>query len=189
MVRRLLLVTTLVGASSLVLAPAVAGGGCHAGGDAAMTSGVDEEITIGGCLYVDTVTYVEPGERVTWTNKDPVPHSVTGAANSWGNEEYLSRGEKVSYRFEKAGVFPYYCILHPSMVGVVLVGDAKAMLGTSVDGVKKIDLTAATTTDEGPPADSGSSALVPGAAIALAVAAGAVLLFVLKRRAGAATPA
>ncbi|HEV2757697.1 MAG TPA: plastocyanin/azurin family copper-binding protein [Actinomycetota bacterium] len=189
MIRRLLLVTTLVGASAFALPPAAAGGGCHGPVEGEMTSGVKEEVAIGGCAFLDTVTYVEPGESVTWTNKDPAPHSVTGAVNSWGDENYLEQGEKVSYRFDKPGVFPYYCVLHPAMVGAVVVGDAKAMLGTSVEGVNKIDLTAATTSDEAPPADSGGSALVPIAGIALAVAAGAALLFVLRRRAGAATPA
>ena len=190
MIRRLSLLVILVGASALTLPSARAGGGCHGEPTARMTSSADAEISIGECAFQDTVVYVEPGQRVTWTNKDPVPHTVTGAANSWGDLEYLDRGDDVSYRFGKKGVFPYYCELHPSMVGAVVVGDAKAMLGTSTGGVEKIDLTAATVPDEAPPSDSGGGSFVPGAAIALAVAAGAGVLFVVLRRRGhAASPA
>lgn len=189
MIRRLLVVVALIGGTSLALPSALAGGGCHAGPAGEMTSSADAKVTIGQCAFQDTVVYVEPGERVTWSNKDPVPHTVTGAMSSWGDTEYLNDGDEVSYKFEKKGVFPYYCELHPSMVGAIVVGDAKAMLGTATDGVEKIDLTAATIPDEAPPSDSGGSAFVPVAAIGLAVAAGAAVLFVWKRRGHAPSPA
>jgi plastocyanin len=190
MVRRLLLVVALIGAMSLVPPSALAGGGCHAGPAGKMTSSGDAEVTIAQCAFQDTVVYVERGERVTWSNEDPVPHTVTGAMGSWGDTEYLADGDEVSYRFGKRGVFPYYCELHPAMVGAIVVGEAKAMRGTSTDGIEKIDLTAATVPDEAPPPDSdGGSAFVPAAAVALAVAAGAGLLFVRKRRSHAPSPA
>ena len=69
------------------------------------------------------VLRIRPGQEVTWRNLDPYPHVVTGVAMSWGGVEELSAGESVSYRFERAGVSPYACYLHPGMVGAVVVGD------------------------------------------------------------------
>jgi hypothetical protein len=31
--------------------------------------------------------------------------------------------DTVSYRFQNSGVFPYFCLIHPGMVGAVVVGD------------------------------------------------------------------
>ncbi|MDQ4025886.1 MAG: plastocyanin/azurin family copper-binding protein, partial [Actinomycetota bacterium] len=166
-----------------------AGGGCHvAAGEVTGSSKTD--VAIGKCAFRDTVTYVEPGDRVTWTNKDPVPHTVTGAMYSWGDEEILSRGDKVAYTFEEEGVYPYYCALHPAMVGVVVVGDAQAMLDGAAGPVVKAGLAAAAASDEAPRSGSDGTSVFPAAAITVAVAAAALSLWlVLKRRAGAASPA
>ncbi len=188
--RRLSLLVLLLGASLAGLAPAAAGGGCHASPDATMSSSADTDVTIGECAFLDTVIYVDPGERVTWTNKDPVPHTVTGAASSWGDEQILDRGEKVGYRFDDEGVYPYYCALHPSMVGAVVVGEPSAKLGTAAGGVEKVDLAASATTSDESPADSGgtSAAAITSMAIALAaVAAALVWRVTIKRRARAAS--
>ncbi|HLC28594.1 MAG TPA: hypothetical protein VJL07_04015 [Dehalococcoidia bacterium] len=49
------------------------------------------------------------------TNKDEFAHTVTGVANSWGDYEGLGHGDTVSYQFDRSAVFPYFCLLHPSM--------------------------------------------------------------------------
>jgi len=67
-------------------------------------------------------------------------HTVTGVANSWGTDEQIAEGQSVSYKFDKSGVFPYFCYLHPSMAGAVVVGDGRAVSsGTSAgDGVRAV---------------------------------------------------
>lgn len=187
MVRRLslLLVLGLVGA--VVVAPGVAaGGGCHAGPSARMTSSERTLLGIAECSYVDTVTYVDAGERVTWVNKDPVPHTVSGAALSWGSEDYLDQGERVSYTFEEEGVYPYYCALHPSMVGAVVVGDGinATALGAGAAPVKKVDdvAPAGATRSDAPESDGTSPAVI---ALSLVAALGVLFLagrYALARR-------
>ncbi|MDQ3982107.1 MAG: plastocyanin/azurin family copper-binding protein [Actinomycetota bacterium] len=189
--RRLsLLLVLALGSFWLVLPGAAAGGGCHAMPGNEMTSSNRQVVAIGECAFVDTVTYVQPGDEVTWVNKDPVPHSVSGAAYSWGTEDLLNRGERVSYTFEDEGVYPYYCVLHPSMVGAVVVGDATeaAVLTNGVAGVDKVDEGAAATS----PRDSGGielSSAILGVSAALALGALFVVSRLAFRRRAGATPA
>ena len=77
-----------------------------------------------GLCFGPTVLYVLPGTRVTWTNQDPVLHTVTGLGFRWGSGDSLGQGNSISYRFTAPGVYPYSCIIHPGMVGAVVVGDA-----------------------------------------------------------------
>lgn len=65
---------------------------------------------------------VKPGTKVTWTNQDQVPHTVTskdkgGALSSQG----LDTDDSYSYTFTRAGDYAYYCTVHPFMMGVVHV--------------------------------------------------------------------
>ena len=60
------------------------------------------------------------GGTVTWVNKDSVTHVLTDDAGTWGSGQ-LAPGKSYSYKFTKAGTFPYHCTIHPSMTGQVTV--------------------------------------------------------------------
>lgn len=63
------------------------------------------------------------GTTVTWTNDDSMTHTVTsstGAPISFDSSN-LSPGGTYSYTFTQAGVYPYYCRIHPFMQGNVTV--------------------------------------------------------------------
>jgi plastocyanin len=185
--RSLLMVLAVAG---MVLAPGsvAAGGGCHPGPGVKMTSSSSKLVGIGGCAFRDTVTYVEPGDTVEWVNKDFVPHTVTGAALSWGDEKFLDKGDRVSYTFDEAGVFPYYCALHPTMVGAVVVGDGMntMALGAGAAPVEKIEDAAPVSSTESAPIDTndGLSPAVVALAVAAALGAGVIATrYALARRA------
>lgn len=137
MIRRLLLTLSLGASLLLPLSPAAAGGGCHAPAGLSLTASTSRDVAIAECAFQDTVTYIEPGQSVTWFNKDELPHTVTGAAGSWGDDLMLYQGDTASFTFEDAGVFPYYCVLHPSMVGAVVVGTTEAPAGFVPGGIGK----------------------------------------------------
>lgn len=61
------------------------------------------------------------GTTVTWTNDDPVAHTVTADDGSF-NSGLLNNGQSWSYTFDEPGEFPFTCIPHPFMNGVVVVG-------------------------------------------------------------------
>ena len=116
------LVLTAAGLALLPAAPAAAGGGggCHAPG---VTDDATTEVSLTGVCFTPTVARVDVGDTVTFRNNDPMTHMVTGAGGSFGDHAEIASTESVSHRFTEAGVFPYYCVLHPAMVGAVVVGD------------------------------------------------------------------
>jgi len=109
------------------VARASGGGGCGR----AVTDDDGTRIGIIGFCFDPTIFRVQPGDTVTWINKDPVPHSVLGANGSWGGFDSIGRnGGEVSYRFVDAGVYPYVCTFHVGMVGAVVVGNGEAVGST-----------------------------------------------------------
>jgi plastocyanin len=120
-----------------------------------------------------TVLRVGTNEAVTFTNRDQVAHTVTGAGigagQGWGSYDELPEGDSFVMTFDKDGVYPYFCILHPSMIGVVVAGD-----GSNTDASAAAAIAGGTsTTSNG--AGAGRAGVVAasagGAAAALAVVA------------------
>jgi plastocyanin len=107
--------------------PARAGGGCHV----AQTMDVaGKHVDLKQLCFVQTVLRVKSGQPVTWTNSDSTGHTVTGVGGSWGSYDTILPGNSVTYRFSKAGIFPYFCLLHPGMVGAIVVGNGGKPSGT-----------------------------------------------------------
>jgi len=138
--RRIAVLVVALAVSVLTLAggsPAEAGGGCHSN---VFTDEAKTTVELSKSCFSPTVVRVQTGDQVTWTNSDPTAHTVTGVADSWGTDQQIAEGQSASYKFDKSGVFPYFCYLHPSMVGAVVVGDGRAAsTGTSAgDGVSAV---------------------------------------------------
>jgi plastocyanin len=66
-----------------------------------------------------TIT-VPVGTTVTWTNKDDIPHTSVSTEGVF-KSKVLDTDENFSYKFTKAGTYPYYCTIHPKMTGKVVV--------------------------------------------------------------------
>jgi plastocyanin len=63
---------------------------------------------------------IRAGQTVTWTNRDPIAHTVKGDDRSWGSA-LIDPAGTYSHRFTAAGTYPYHCDPHPHMKGVVIV--------------------------------------------------------------------
>lgn len=63
---------------------------------------------------------VRAGDTVTWVNDDSAPHTAT-AKDRMFDSGILAKGDAFSLTFEKEGEYPYYCDVHPNMVGLVAV--------------------------------------------------------------------
>jgi plastocyanin len=63
---------------------------------------------------------VPVGATVTWTNKDDIPHTTVSTDGVF-KSKVMDTEDKFSYRFDKAGTYPYYCTIHPKMTGKVVV--------------------------------------------------------------------
>lgn len=113
-----------LGIASLIPAPAVAGGG----GPHCAPKVSDQKtnvVTMSKSCFHPTVARVDVDEEVTFVSEDPVPHTVTGALFVFGDTEDMREGDTRTFRFDEEGIYPYVCILHPGMVGAIVVGDGK----------------------------------------------------------------
>ncbi len=75
-------------------------------------------VAMRGMQFVPARLVVRPGDRVTWTNEDIVPHSVTSATFDSGS---IADDASWSYVAKRAGEFPYRCTFHPSMKALLIV--------------------------------------------------------------------
>ena len=76
------------------------------------------------CFMPASVT-VHPGDTVTWTNGDTAAHTITsgtakdGPDGNW-DSTLIMAGGTFSHKFDTLGNYPYFCMVHPWMVGNVL---------------------------------------------------------------------
>jgi plastocyanin len=79
-------------------------------------------VTIDNFSFKAPAITIAAGTRVTWTNRDDIPHTITadGIPPAYHSHP-LDTGEQFSMLFDKTGTFRYYCSLHPKMRGTVTV--------------------------------------------------------------------
>ncbi len=117
----LLLITIAAAANAQAAVPAArAGGGCRG---VPVTEEATTSVTMTDFCFEPSIVRVDVGATVTWRNESDQPHSVTGQNASWGSYEELLNGAATSRAFETTGTYAYYCMIHPGMIGVVVVGD------------------------------------------------------------------
>lgn len=81
------------------------------------------------------VLNVSPGGTVTWKNMDTVSHTVTSgnpSDNQTGtmfDSSLIKPGDTFSFTFKDAGTYNYFCMVHPWMIGQVVVGQGGSMSG------------------------------------------------------------
>lgn len=133
MSRRALVVVAAMFVMSLIFAvpSAVAGGGGHC--ESAATEAKGNAVEIKDACFTPTNLHVQPGDRVTWVNQDDFSHVVAGTGGTWGRFEEMGQGDRVTFRFDQAGVYAYTCYLHPGMNGAVIVGKVKTPSSTIED--------------------------------------------------------
>lgn len=177
----IVLAATALAALTLPASPAVAGGGCHSG----VTQGVGDTVEMRDACFTPTTLFrVDPGDSVTFVNRDEIVHNVGG--NLWGHLDDLTAGEAFTATFEEAGIYPYACSYHPGMTGAIVVGD-----GTNVGNGETVAVSSFAepspvvrlrTVEQG----TGSGEVFGwGAGAAIGVAAGLGIGLVVRRRSSA----
>jgi plastocyanin len=66
---------------------------------------------------------VKAGTTITWTNDDDIPHTVASSTKAF-KSKVLDSEDKFSFTFTTAGVYEYFCSLHPHMTGTIVVEGA-----------------------------------------------------------------
>jgi len=130
--KRPILLLTIITASLIISVPSVA---------------FAEEITVSlpvgsgapGCettdkCYIPSMVTVRLGDKVVWSNDDTAAHTVTSGSPTDGpdgnfDSSLFMAGTTFSHTFDKAGTYPYFCMVHPWMKGSVMIS-AAASAGT-----------------------------------------------------------
>ena len=146
----LALLAAIVATTGVVASPAGAGGGVPICAKP-VTQATGSEVQIDLSCFTPTVLDVPVGRTVRFVNTSSMPHTVTGVGGSFGNTAILNQGGTLDAKFDKVGVFPYYCVLHPGMSGSVVV---------SADGPRPTEAALPPTTRAQPEPTASSAVLV-----------------------------
>ena len=85
---------------------------------------------------------ISVGDTIVWKNGDKAKHTITsgtldgGPDGVFGGSEFLVPGEFYKFTFTEKGEFPYFCLIHPWMTGVVTVTDGYKIIpnvGKNID--------------------------------------------------------
>ena len=76
--------------------------------------------------YIPADIVISAGTSVMWENEDNAAHLATSGTPADGPDGIFDSGMIMGagifeYEFSDKGVFPYYCVVHPWMVGTVTV--------------------------------------------------------------------
>ncbi len=78
------------------------------------------EVAIAAFAFTPATIEIAAGQSVTWVNRDETPHQVVSATKRFRSPG-LDTAETFSFSFAEPGSYPYFCGLHPRMVGTVVV--------------------------------------------------------------------
>jgi len=94
------------------------------------------------CFIPSTVT-IDVGGEVTWENNDTAAHTTTSGSASGGpdgvfDSSLIMAGSSFSHTFDSAGTFDYFCMVHPWMVGTVVVSAEEMEHAEEMEGMKEM---------------------------------------------------
>jgi plastocyanin len=81
---------------------------------------MSEAVRIVQFAFVPASLDVPVGTRVSWTNGDPEPHTITADGGQFDSRQ-LDPGASFSVVLKAPGTITYHCDIHPTMVGAVVV--------------------------------------------------------------------
>jgi len=118
-------------AAALIALPMASTGRVAFAVDQTKASIVPGAPTMGDKAFSPNPIDVKVGGTVTWTNKDTIGHTVTsgtgpsdpnkGKEFDSGLSTLLTPGKTFSHTFNTAGMFAFFCQVHPTMMGKVVI--------------------------------------------------------------------
>jgi len=96
--------------------------------DIGNSSQTEETLTEGDAVQmsIQNLNFGEPelkiavGTMVKWTNDDEVIHTVTSDDDVF-ESGFMTTGTSFEYTFDESGEYGYSCVIHPQMVGKIIV--------------------------------------------------------------------
>jgi plastocyanin len=88
----------------------------------AESAAVPNQVAIDNFTFRPRRLEVKAGTRVTWVNRDDVPHTATSTARPRAfDSRTLDTDERFEHVFTTPGTYDYFCAVHPHMTGQVVV--------------------------------------------------------------------
>jgi plastocyanin len=81
---------------------------------------VPNQVVIENFSFVPATLTVNAGTKVTWVNRDDVPHTATDTDKRF-NSKTLDTDDQFAFTFSEPGTYNYFCALHPKMTGQIIV--------------------------------------------------------------------
>ena len=78
-------------------------------------------LSIHNFTFTPQTQTVKAGTKVTWINKDDIPHGIASSNNAFKKSGALDTDDSYSFTFTTPGTYQYFCYLHPNMVGSIVV--------------------------------------------------------------------
>jgi plastocyanin len=89
-------------------------------GAAAVATGPVTKAEMKTMTFAPNRIEIAAGTTVTWTNTDPLVHTITADDKSWDSGA-IEPGNTWSHTFTQPGEYSFHCTPHPFMKGVVVV--------------------------------------------------------------------
>ncbi len=126
--RALVMVMCLLALTAVGCAGGSKGMDGNGGMAASTTPSASEQEEVSTQVVIDNFTFspaqltVSVGTKVTWVNRDDVPHTAASTAKPKRfDSRTLDTDEKFSHVFTEPGTYDYFCAVHPKMTGQVVV--------------------------------------------------------------------
>jgi plastocyanin len=107
-------------ALAALLACAAANSEAAAPPAAASAPAAARTVVIENMQFAPAELHMRRGERVTWVNRDLVPHTATAKDGSFDSGP-IAAGASWSTVAAHAGRIPYACTFHPTMIATLVV--------------------------------------------------------------------
>lgn len=75
----------------------------------------------GVARFSPRIAKIKVGTVVRWRNSTAVLHTVTSRGRGWIFKKSLHTNGTAYFTFRKPGTYSYYCMVHPGMVGTIIV--------------------------------------------------------------------
>jgi plastocyanin len=100
--------------------PSASAAESSASGEKASEASSSNQVAIDNFTFTPQTLTVPVGTKVTWINRDDVPHTVTDTEKRFKSTT-LDTDDSFSFTFIAPGEYPYYCGIHPHMTGTIVV--------------------------------------------------------------------
>lgn len=84
-------------------------------------SSIANEVTIDNFAFNPKIITVARGSKLTWRNRDDVPHKIQSADGRFTASPLLDTKATYTVSLPESGEFKYFCSLHPVMQGKIVV--------------------------------------------------------------------